>query len=38
MKAEWRPDGLDEKEKEAYWWESVRVVEGPLGKYECVRE
>lgn len=37
MKAEWRPDGLDEKEKEAYWGENVRVVEGMLGKYGCVR-
>lgn len=36
MKAEWRPDGLDEEEKEAYWGENVRVVEGLLGKYECV--
>lgn len=36
MKAEWRPDGLDEEEKEAHWGENVRVVEGLLGKYECV--
>jgi aminoglycoside phosphotransferase (APT) family kinase protein len=33
MKAEWRPDGLDEEEKERYWKENVRVVEGLLGKY-----
>ncbi|KUJ14302.1 uncharacterized protein LY89DRAFT_686780 [Mollisia scopiformis] len=33
MKAEWRPDGLDEEEKEAYWEENVRVVEGLLRKY-----
>ena len=33
MKAEWRPDGLDEEEKERYWKENVRVVEGVLGKY-----
>jgi hypothetical protein len=33
MKAEWRPDGLDEEEKEAYWKENVRVVEGLLRKY-----
>jgi hypothetical protein len=36
MKAEWRPYGLDEEKKEAYWGENVRVVEGLLGKYECV--
>lgn len=33
MKAEWRPPGLDENEKERYWGENVRVVEGLLGKY-----
>ncbi|MCJ1387069.1 hypothetical protein MMC17_010198, partial [Xylographa soralifera] len=33
MKAEWRPDGLDEEEKEAYWGENIRVVEGLLRKY-----
>jgi hypothetical protein len=33
MKVEWRPDGLDEEEKEAYWGENVRVVEGLLRKY-----
>jgi hypothetical protein len=33
MKAEWRPDGLDEKGKEEYWSENVRVVEGMLTKY-----
>jgi len=33
MKAEWRPDGLDEEEKEAYWRENVRVVEGHLRMY-----
>lgn len=36
MKAEWRPDDLNEKEKEAYWGENVRVVEGLLRKYGCV--
>ena len=34
MKAEWRPDGLSGEEKEGYWKENVRVVEGLLGKYE----
>jgi hypothetical protein len=33
MKAEWRPDGLDEEKKEGYWKENARVVEGLLGKY-----
>jgi aminoglycoside phosphotransferase (APT) family kinase protein len=33
MKAEWRPDSLDEKEKEEYWSENVRVVEGILRNY-----
>jgi hypothetical protein len=33
MKAEWRPDGLDEEEKTRYWKENVRVVEELLGKY-----
>jgi hypothetical protein len=33
IKAEWRPKGLDEEEKERYWKENVRVVEGLLGKY-----
>ncbi|PQE28762.1 kinase-like domain protein [Rutstroemia sp. NJR-2017a WRK4] len=33
MKAEWRPKDLDEEEKERYWEENVRVVEGLLGKY-----
>lgn len=36
MKAEWRPDGLDEEEKAVYCGENVRVVEGLLGKYECI--
>ena len=35
MKAEWRPDDLNEKE-EAYWGENVRVVERLLRKYGCV--
>lgn len=33
MKAEWRPDGLNEEEKERYWKENTRVVEEMLGKY-----
>jgi hypothetical protein len=33
MKAEYRPHGLDEEEKEEYWKENVRVVEELLGKY-----
>lgn len=36
MKAEWRPDGLGEEEKERYWKENVRVVEELLGKYGSV--
>lgn len=38
MKAKWRSDGLDEKEKEAYWGENVRAFEGLLGKYGCVHK
>ena len=37
MKAEWRPDGLNEEEKERYWKENVRVVEGMLRKYGPAR-
>ena len=33
MKADWRLHDLDEEEKEGYWKENVRVVEGLLGKY-----
>lgn len=33
MKAERRPGGLDEEEKERYWKKNVRVVEELLGKY-----
>ena len=33
MKAEWRPDGLSGEEKEGYWKENVRLVEGLLEKY-----
>lgn len=37
MKAEWRPDGLVEEEKEGYWNENARVVEEMLGKYGVAR-
>jgi hypothetical protein len=33
MKADWRLQDLDKEEKEVYWKENVRVVEGLLGKY-----
>jgi hypothetical protein len=33
MKAEWRTDSLEDKEKEAFWAENVKVVEGFLAKY-----
>jgi hypothetical protein len=33
MNAEWRTDGLDKEEREAYLSENARVVEGMLKKY-----
>lgn len=33
IKAEGRPNNLNEEEKNRYWEENVRVVEGLLGKY-----
>lgn len=37
MKAEGRPNGLYEEEKERYWKENARVVEEMLGKYGSAR-
>jgi hypothetical protein len=33
MKPEWRPDGLAPEEKDCYWQENIRVMEGMLAKY-----
>ncbi|KAL7911900.1 hypothetical protein GGI35DRAFT_301507 [Trichoderma velutinum] len=33
MKAEWRPKDLPDEERDGYWAENIRVVEGMLDKY-----
>ncbi|KAK4085213.1 uncharacterized protein Triagg1_203 [Trichoderma aggressivum f. europaeum] len=33
MKLEWRPDGLPDEEREVYWAENIRGVEGLFDKY-----
>jgi hypothetical protein len=33
MKAEWRPGDLAPEEKDQFWRENIRVVEGILSKY-----
>lgn len=33
VKAEWRPEDLPDEERESYWAENIRVVEGMFDKY-----
>ncbi|KAK4070550.1 hypothetical protein Trihar35433_5017 [Trichoderma harzianum] len=33
MKAEWKPDDLPDEERDGYWAENIRVVEGMFDKY-----